>query len=102
MLEARGWIDVVGHKETPGRPALFSTTKSFLDDLGLRSLDELPPLEDLGTLVESTGVEERPGSAEQSVEQETDAEGEAMPMHEPAEESELDVTEATVEASAEN
>jgi segregation and condensation protein B len=44
-LEERGWIDVVGHRETPGRPALFATTKQFLDDLGLRSVSELPPLE---------------------------------------------------------
>ena len=44
-LEERGWIDVVGHRETPGRPALFATTKKFLDDLGLRSLNELPALE---------------------------------------------------------
>jgi len=51
-LEARGWIDVVGHREVPGRPALYSTTKVFLDDLNLRSLDELPPLDDLGTLLE--------------------------------------------------
>lgn len=46
-LESRGWIDVVGHRETPGRPALYATTKSFLDDLGLRSLQELPPLEEV-------------------------------------------------------
>ena len=52
-LEARGWIDVVGHREVPGRPALYSTTKGFLDDLKLRSLDELPPLDELGTLLES-------------------------------------------------
>jgi segregation and condensation protein B len=52
-LEARGWIDVVGHREVPGRPALFATTKSFLDDLSLRSLEELPPLDDLGALVEA-------------------------------------------------
>jgi segregation and condensation protein B len=52
-LESRGWIDVVGHREVPGRPALYSTTRAFLDDLGLRSLDELPPLDDLGSLVES-------------------------------------------------
>src|SRR5687768_18510607 len=39
-LEARGWIDVVGHRETPGRPALYATTTRFLDDLGLRSLEE--------------------------------------------------------------
>jgi len=53
-LEARGWIDVVGHREVPGRPGLYSTTKAFLDDLGLRSLDELPPLDDLGTLVDTS------------------------------------------------
>jgi segregation and condensation protein B len=53
-LEARGWIDVVGHREVPGRPALYSTTKAFLNDLSLRSLDELPPLEDLGALLETT------------------------------------------------
>jgi segregation and condensation protein B len=52
-LEARGWIDEVGHREVPGRPALYSTTRAFLDDLNLRSLDELPPLEDLGSLVET-------------------------------------------------
>ena len=52
-LEVRGWIDVVGHREVPGRPALYSTTKGFLDDLKLRSLDELPPLDELGTLLES-------------------------------------------------
>jgi segregation and condensation protein B len=52
-LEARGWIDIVGHREVPGRPALYSTTKTFLDDLKLRSLDELPPLDELGTLLES-------------------------------------------------
>ncbi len=46
-LENRGWIDTVGHRETPGRPALYATTRSFLDDLGLRSLEELPPLEEI-------------------------------------------------------
>jgi segregation and condensation protein B len=46
-LETRGWIDVVGHRETPGRPALYATTTKFLDDLGLRSLEELPPLEEI-------------------------------------------------------
>ena len=52
-LEARGWIDVVGHREVPGRPELFATTRQFLDDLNLRSLTELPPLEELGQLVDS-------------------------------------------------
>jgi segregation and condensation protein B len=55
-LEARGWIDEVGHREVPGRPALYSTTRAFLDDLGLRSLDELPTLEELGALVETEQV----------------------------------------------
>ncbi|TWG79613.1 condensin subunit ScpB [Cupriavidus gilardii J11] len=45
-LEDRGWIEVIGHRDVPGKPALYATTKSFLDDLGLRTLDELPPLED--------------------------------------------------------
>ena len=45
VLEERGWVDVVGHRETPGRPAVLATTKKFLDDLGLRSVTELPPLE---------------------------------------------------------
>jgi segregation and condensation protein B len=52
-LEARGWIDVVGHKEVPGRPELFATTRAFLDDLNLSSLEELPPLDDLGSLVDT-------------------------------------------------
>jgi len=46
-LENRGWIDTVGHRETPGRPALYATTRAFLDDLGLRSLQELPALEEI-------------------------------------------------------
>jgi segregation and condensation protein B len=46
-LEERGWIEVIGHRETPGRPAIFATTKRFLDDLNLRSVEELPPLEEL-------------------------------------------------------
>jgi segregation and condensation protein B len=52
-LEARGWIDVIGHREVPGRPAVYATTRTFLDDLNLRSLEELPALDDLGTLVEA-------------------------------------------------
>jgi segregation and condensation protein B len=44
-LEERGWIDVVGHRDVPGRPALLATTRQMLDDLGLRSLEELPQME---------------------------------------------------------
>ncbi len=51
-LEERGWIDAIGHREVPGRPALYATTQAFLDDLGLRSLDELPPLEELDKQIE--------------------------------------------------
>ncbi|CAG4891152.1 SMC-Scp complex subunit ScpB [Paraburkholderia saeva] len=46
QLEDRGWIEVIGHRDVPGRPALYATTRSFLDDLGLKALDELPPLDD--------------------------------------------------------
>jgi segregation and condensation protein B len=73
-LEGRGWIDAVGHRDAPGRPALYATTRSFLDDLGLRSLAELPPLTeiervmDLGqaTLAEVSPVR-APGAAESGV-----------------------------------
>lgn len=50
-LRERGWVEVVGHKEVPGRPELLATTRQFLDDLGLANLRELPPLAELGNLV---------------------------------------------------
>jgi segregation and condensation protein B len=65
-LEARGWIDVVGHREAPGRPALYATTRMFLDDLGLRSLQELPPLEEIAKsldLAAPAATEPSPGPA---------------------------------------
>lgn len=46
QLQEREWIDIVGHREVPGRPSLYATTKHFLDDFNLRSLAELPPMED--------------------------------------------------------
>ena len=49
QLEDRGWIETIGHREAPGRPALLATTRQFLDDLGLASLDQLP-LSDAGTV----------------------------------------------------
>lgn len=45
QLEDRGWVDAIGHREAPGRPALFATTRQFLDDLGLASLEQLPALD---------------------------------------------------------
>jgi len=56
-LEERGWIDVVGHKDVPGRPALFATTKKFLDDLNLRSLEELPPLHELQATLDMSALQ---------------------------------------------
>ncbi len=62
QLEDRGWVEVIGHREAAGRPALYATTRQFLDDLGLKSLDQLPLLESVanqsgvfGALVESAG-----------------------------------------------
>lgn len=57
-LEARGWIGAVGHRDVPGRPMLYATTAYFLNDLNLRSLEELPPLEELGSLIEPKGTME--------------------------------------------
>ncbi|MBR0564851.1 SMC-Scp complex subunit ScpB [Azoarcus sp. L1K30] len=70
-LESRGWIDVVGHRDTPGRPALFATTRRFLDDMGLRSLTELPALteiERIMDLVDTTQIQ----AADAAADQETD------------------------------
>ena len=64
MLEERGWIEAIGHRDVPGRPGLFATTKQFLDDLGLTSLDQLPPLQQVskgdmqgGALLEMQALE---------------------------------------------
>lgn len=51
-LQEREWVRVVGHKEVPGRPALYATTRSFLDDLGLKRLEELPPLDAIRDLAD--------------------------------------------------
>lgn len=56
-LEDRGWIEVLGHRDAPGRPALFGTTRQFLDDLGLRALDELPALESQDAVAVLAGLE---------------------------------------------
>jgi segregation and condensation protein B len=88
-LENRGWIDAVGHREVPGRPALYATTRSFLDDLGLRSLDELPPLDDLGSLVELLPDDQRSdvdgalaGTAEQGAPEQASADAQDQPVGE--------------------
>ena len=48
QLEDRGWVEAIGYREAPGRPALYATTRQFLDDLGLASLDQLPPISGSG------------------------------------------------------
>jgi segregation and condensation protein B len=55
-LESRNWIDTVGYRDVPGRPALYATTKRFLDDLGLRSLQELPPLDEIAKSLDLTQI----------------------------------------------
>jgi segregation and condensation protein B len=55
QLEDRGWVEVIGHKETIGRPGLYATTKQFLDDLSLPNLQSLPLLEDAAPTFESLG-----------------------------------------------
>lgn len=69
-LEVRGWIDIIGHRETPGRPALYATTQTFLNDLNLRSLEELPPLEELDKQIQLQTPNEF--SIENQIEPQTD------------------------------
>ena len=76
QLEERNWIEVIGHREAPGRPALFATTRQFLDDLGLASLDQLPLLDK-----ESAG----PDMFEALLPAATDAPTQESPQDEPAE-----------------
>lgn len=57
-LESRGWVDVVGQRETPGRPALLATTQRFLDDLGLRNLSELPALTEIERIMDLVNEQE--------------------------------------------
>ncbi|WP_332671763.1 SMC-Scp complex subunit ScpB [Aromatoleum sp.] len=57
-LESRGWVDIVGHRDTPGRPALFATTRRFLDDLGLRTLTELPALTEIERIMDLVDTKE--------------------------------------------
>jgi segregation and condensation protein B len=67
QLEDRGWVEVIGHRETVGRPALYATTRQFLDDLGLASLDQLPMLEGPGTALESLAALDDPTPGQEMV-----------------------------------
>jgi segregation and condensation protein B len=76
-LENRGWIDAVGHRETPGRPALYATTRQFLDDLGLRSLQELPPLEEIAQTLRLESQPAAPGAPTSDADAASDAASDA-------------------------
>ena len=91
-LEARGWIEVVGTRDTPGKPELFATTKQMLDDLNLRALQDLPSLQEIGNLLEvdTEPQPETPQLPEQKLstdlpEAEPEAESESEPESETAE-----------------
>jgi segregation and condensation protein B len=74
QLEDRNWVEVIGHRETVGRPGLYATTRQFLDDLGLASLDELPVID----------TPAQQGALIDALHQAAGAEQSALPIDEPA------------------
>ena len=91
QLEDRNWVEVIGHRETVGRPALFATTRQFLDDLGLESLDQLPVI----------GSPMQQGSLVDALVQLGESDQASLPMDEPAIDAEVEVAaEAEPEAAA--
>ncbi len=85
QLEDRGWVEVIGHRETVGRPALFATTKQFLDDLGLESLNQLPSLDNTAaqtSALEQLGLTE--SMSDLATESANDANAAASEADEPA------------------
>jgi len=91
QLEDRSWIEVIGHRETVGRPALYATTRQFLDDLGLASLDQLP-------VIESPAQQ---GALIDALDQAAGGDQSALPIDEPADEPASSVSPGAVaEASA--
>jgi segregation and condensation protein B len=87
QLEDRGWIEAIGHREAPGRPALYATTRQFLDDLGVASLDQLPSLDGNGAAEDerlAQALARQPGL----IEAEFEADGQASLALEPAMNSE--------------
>ncbi|MEM1231510.1 MAG: SMC-Scp complex subunit ScpB [Pseudomonadota bacterium] len=90
-LTERGWIREVGHREVPGRPALYGTTKAFLDYFNLKSLSQLPPLEEIRELIEPVVVEEAPAEPADSAQRSADAA--AVTVSEPGAEADVDPVE---------
>lgn len=68
-LAERGWIRVVGQRDVPGRPAVYATTRQFLDDFGLKTLDELPPMHELKGMAEPVFEDEAPPPSSRLLEQ---------------------------------
>ena len=101
QFEERNWIEVIGHREAPGRPALYATTKSFLDDLGLRSLQELPPLEEVARTLplEHTPPAETAGETEPPSEDERAASEPAAPEGDPVEDGPTEFSAASATPS---
>ncbi|QJD99055.1 SMC-Scp complex subunit ScpB [Massilia forsythiae] len=81
MLEDRGWIDVVGYREVPGRPALLGTTKQFLDDLGLAALSQLPPLQQVADIGAGRSLAALEAALQQQFDDTSPVE---VPIHDPA------------------
>jgi segregation and condensation protein B len=80
QLEDRNWVEVIGHRETVGRPALYATTRQFLDDLGLASLDQLPAIESparQGVLIEALDAAAGDGQSALPIGEPDAADGEA-------------------------
>ncbi len=72
QLEDRGWVEVIGHRETVGRPALFATTRQFLDDLGLSSLDQLPTLDNPAAQIQALAALQEPEADDPQLSLETE------------------------------
>jgi segregation and condensation protein B len=81
MLEDRGWVDVIGQREVIGRPALLGTTRQFLDDLGLASLSQLPPLQQLADTPDGRGMAALEAALQEQFEHASPVE---VPIHDPA------------------
>jgi len=104
QLEERGWVEVIGHRETVGRPALYATTRQFLDDLGVESLDQLPVLssgEGEGAMLEQIefGLSDSAAAGEAA----DPGQGLLIPPDEPLESSQIaSVADAALDALQEN
>ncbi|MDI5935633.1 SMC-Scp complex subunit ScpB [Halomonas kalidii] len=100
LLE-RGWIRVVGHRDVPGRPAVYATTRSFLDDFGLKTLDELPPMHELKEFDEPVLEEDTPPPPQEALLAQADApldEGEGHATDDDTNHEGLEAADAAAEA----